>query len=226
MKKFNKWQILAGIIVFGSVWGLLECILGGVKFTGAMADFPMSALLGGFFGLGIMAFTRRIYGVLWMQLGIAIIAGLMRFWAPIGSCALCSALAIMAEGLVFELIFNRPIFNFTKAGTMLNNFRTLASLGVVSGFVIYVVGYMFTQIFTPIVASPHIFTPANFAAVLPLIFGSGFFAAVFGGIALPVAVLTKQLHFRINEISIKHYYAISATVTLLAWVSVLAYFHI
>ena len=29
--KMNKYQILAGIILFGSVWGLMECTLGGVK---------------------------------------------------------------------------------------------------------------------------------------------------------------------------------------------------
>ena len=130
MQKVDKLKILAGIIVFGSVWGLLECILGSVKFTGTMAHFPMGALLGGFFGLGIMAFTRRIYSVVWMQLGMAIVAGLMRFWAPIGSCVICSGLAIMAEGLVFELIFNRPIFNFTSSGTDLNNIRTLSFLGM------------------------------------------------------------------------------------------------
>lgn len=226
MTKINKWQILAGIIVFGSIWGLLECVLGSVKFTGAMADFPMGALLGGFFGLGIMAFTRRIYGVFWMQLGIAIVAGLMRFWAPIGSCVICSGLAIMAEGFVFELIFNRPIFNFTTGGNRLNNFRTLALLGVVSGFVIYVVGYMFTQIFTPIVAPPHIFTPANFVAVLPLILGRGFFAAIFGGIALPLAVLTPQLSIDVNKIRKKHYYAMATGVSAFCWILVIAFFHI
>jgi hypothetical protein len=227
MTKFIKWQILAGIIVFGSVWGMLECILGSVKFTGVMAEFPMGALLGGFFGLGIMAFTRRIYGVLWMQLGMAIIAGLLRFWAPIGSCILCSALAIMAEGLVFELIFNHPIFNITSTGsTELKNYRTLALLGVISAYVIFVTGYMFTHVFTPIVAPPHIFTLSNFVANLPLMLGRGFFAAVFGGMALPVAVLAKQLHLNLNEIPTKHYYVIATAVTAIAWISVLAYFHL
>lgn len=226
MQKVERLKILAGIIVFGSVWGLLECTLGSVKFTGIMAEFPMGAFLGGFVGLGLMAFTRRIYGVIWMQLGMAIVAGLMRFWAPIGSCVICSGLAIMAEGLVFELIFNRPVFNFTSSGANLKNFRTLAFLGVISGFVIYVVGYMFTQIFTPIVAPPHIFTPTNFVAVLPLILGRGFFAAVFGGIALPVAVLAKNIFINVNEIKKEHYYAGAITVSALCWVLVLAFFHL
>ncbi|KYK30141.1 MAG: hypothetical protein AYK23_04650 [Candidatus Proteinoplasmatales archaeon SG8-5] len=206
---------------------MLECLLGSVKFTGLMAEFPMGALLGGFFGLGIMAFTRRLYGVLWMQLGMAIVAGLLRFWAPIGACVVCSALAIMAEGLVFELIFNRPVFNITASGGRdLRNPWTLAFLGIIAGFAIYTVGYMFTQVFTPIVAPPHIFTPANFVAVLPLILGRGFFAALFGGLALPVAVLAKHIHLNINEMPGKHYFAIATAVTAFAWISVLAYFHL
>ena len=52
--KMNKYQILAGIILFGSVWGLLECTLGGVKLGGALENFPMGALLGGLVGLGLM----------------------------------------------------------------------------------------------------------------------------------------------------------------------------
>jgi hypothetical protein len=226
MTKINKWQIMAGIIVFGSVWGMLECILGSIKFTGIMAEFPMGALLGGFFGLGIMAFSRRLYGVMWMQLGMALIAGLLRLWAPVGSVVLCSALAIMAEGLIFEIIFNRPTFNITATGSSeLKNFRTLAFLGIITGFVIYVIGYMFTQMFTPILAT-GIFTASNFIAVLPLILGRAFFAAAFGGIVLPLAVLTPQLNIDVNKIKKGHYYALATVVSAFSWILVIAYFHL
>lgn len=226
MESIDRLKILVGIIVFGSVWGMLECILGSVEFTGILSELPMGAFLGAFVGLGIMAFTRRIYGVIWMQLGMAIVAGLLRLWAPIGSYVLCSALAIMAEGLVFELIFNRSIFNITDTGPgELRNLRTLAFLGIITGFVIFTVGYMFTQILTPILTTGG-FNTSNFIAVLPLIFGRGFFAAVFGAISLPVAVLAKQLHMNINEIPSKHYYFASSAITAIAWISVFAYFNL
>lgn len=226
MEKINKLRILAGIIVFGSIWGMLECILGSVKFTGVMAEFPMGALLGGLFGLGIMAYSRRLFGVAWMGLGMAIVAGLLRFWAPVGTCVICSALAIMAEGVIFELIFNRPVFNITALGSPeLKNVRTLAFLGIISGYMIYVTGYMFTQIMTPILTT-GIFNASNFVAALPLIFGRGFFAAVFGGIALPLAVLSPQLNIDVNKIKKEHYYAAMTGISVFCWVFVIAFFYL
>ena len=49
----SNLKLLAGIIVLGSIWGLLECALGGIKFTGALTHFPMGAVLGGGVGLGL-----------------------------------------------------------------------------------------------------------------------------------------------------------------------------
>ncbi len=222
--KMNKYRILAAIIVFGSVWGLLECVLGGIRFEGALANFPIGALLGGMVGLGLMAFSRRMFNVFWMQLGMALIAGLLRFWAPIGTCVICSALAIVAEGVVFELIFNRPTFDISIRGqSQLLNVKTLALLGVIAGFTIYVVGYMFTQIMTPVLTTGS-FNLSNFGAVLPLIFGRGFFAAVFGGITLPLAVLVKQLHIDVSKVKREHYYAAVSGVTAFCWVFVIAFF--
>ena len=225
-EKLDRYKILAGIIVFGSIWGLLECTLGGVKFGGALSNFPMGALLGGLVGLGLMAYTRRMYNVLGMQLGMALVAGLLRYWAPIGSCVICSALAIAAEGLVFELIFNRPIFDIRLSDSKMKmETKTLAFLGVIAGFTIYVTGYMFTQIFTPVITTGA-FNFSNFGAVLPLIIGRGFFAAVLGGVALPIAVLAPQLNFDISKIKKEHYYAIASSVTAFCWIVMISIFYL
>ena len=221
----DKYKILAGIIVFGSIWGLLECTLGDVKLTGVLANFPMGALLGGMVGLGLMVLTRRLYNVVWMQLGMALVAGLLRFWAPIGTCVICSALAIVAEGMIFELIFNRPAFNINKTDGDMRNIRTLALLGVIAGFTIYTTGYMFTQIFTPVLTEGA-FSLSNFSAVLPIIFGKGFFAAVLGGITLPLAVLAKQLYIDVSAIKKEHYYGAVAGISAFCWVFVFAFFYI
>jgi len=224
MQKTDKIMILAGIVFFGSIWGMLECFLGSVKLSGDLRQFPMGALLGGFFGLGIMAFSRRIYGIAWMQLGIGAIAGIVRFWAPIGQCVICSALAIVAESLVFELVFNRKVFDLSKvSASPLLDVKSLALTGVIAGYLIYVTGYMFTQFFTPIIALPHVANLSNFAAALPLIFGRGLFAAIFGGVALPLAISVKQLHIDVNAIRKQLYYPITACVSATCWILVIVF---
>ena len=223
MKKTDKIMILAGILFFGSIWGALECFLGSMKLSGALEVFPMGALLGGLVGLGLMAFSRRLYGIPWMQLGIGMMAGLVRFWAPIGQCGICSALAIVAESLVFELIFNRKLFDLSRmSASPLLDVRSLALTGVIAGYVIYVTGYMFTQFFTPVIAPPHAANLSNFAAALPLIFGRGFFAALFGGLALPLAISIKQLHIDVSTIRKKLYYPVTAVVSATCWILVIA----
>ncbi|MGQ9582490.1 MAG: hypothetical protein ACUVV6_03135 [Thermoplasmatota archaeon] len=219
MRRQELALVVGGMVLFGSVWGMLECVLGGVKLEGPLAWLPMGAVLGGFFGLGLMALSRRIYGVAWMQLGMAAVAGLIRFWAPVGSCVICSALAIVAEGLVFELIFNRPALSLTRASTSpLLRPGWLALTGVVAGYVIYVTGYMFTQFFTPIIAPPHVFTPSNFVAALPLIFGRGLFAAILGGASLPLAVSVRQLHIDVSAVRKRVYYPVTVSASALCWV--------
>jgi hypothetical protein len=219
MDRTQTYRMLAGIIVFGSVWGLLECGLGGIKFTGALEYFPMGALLAGVFGLGLMAYSRRLFGVKGMQLSIALIAALLRFIAPIGNYVLCSALAIIIEGAVFELIFFRPVLNLNK----IRSPWTLGFIGIISGYFIYIAGYMFTQAMTPVVAGTG-FVAADFAAALPLILGRGFFAAIFGGITLPVVVLSKYLSIDVYKVDKKHYYPTLAATSICCWALVVVLF--
>lgn len=230
----NRNKLIASIVVFGSIWGMLECILGSVKLTGAIASFPMGALLGGFFGIGLMAMTRRVFGVAWMQLGMGIIAGFLRFWAPIGTCVVCSALAIVAESLVFELIFGARSLAYTglnprgaseKTGAGISGPSVLAlvPLGIIAAYTIYVSGYIFTQIFTPILTTGT-FNFSDFSSVLPLILGRGFFAAVFGAVALPLAVLYGNTVFDSARVRIPNHYVASAAISACCWLVVVARF--
>ncbi|MEM2870725.1 MAG: hypothetical protein QW379_09990 [Thermoplasmata archaeon] len=224
----GEWgAILAGVVLFGSVWGMLECVLGALKIPGPLSIVPMGAVLAGFFGLGLMALSRRIYGIPMMQLAIGVVAGFIRLWAPIGTCVICSALAIVAEGMVFELIFNRPLFNIAKnSSSPLLDTNSLALVGALSGYAIYVTGYLFTQFFTPIVAPPHEFNPSSFVAVLPLIFGRGFFAAITGAAALPLAIKAASaplLQMDMLTIRKKLYYPVAMTISALCWGMVIVF---
>lgn len=221
-KTMDRYRVLAGIILFGSLWGMLECMMGEFN----VGWFPMGAFLGGFIGLGLMMYTRRLYNVMWMQLGMAIVAGVLRYWAPVGTCVICSALAIMAEGFIFELIFNRPVFNVHGTGPLnLGSAKTLAVIGIIAGFTIYVTGYMFTQIFTPLLTEGDLVF-ANFMGNLPVMVGTGFFAAVFGAISLPLAVTSKQLDVDINKVKREHYYTAAAGVSTFCWVLVFGFFYL
>jgi len=229
MKGMDRNRLLAGMLVFGSLWGMLECVLGSLKMPDGLEAFPMGAVLGGLFGLGLMSYTRRIYGTMWMQLGMGIVAGFLRFWAPIGTCVVCSALAIVAESLVFELIFNRPILSIRSfaaegsGGQSRTALKTLVPLGLIVGYAIYVTGYAFTQIFTPIVTGSG-FVLSDFASVVPLIAGRGFFAALCGAVALPAAVLIQQLDIDVAKVAVAKYYGGAVAASAICWVVVFALF--
>ena len=224
--KTDRHWVLIAIVLFGSIWGMLECILGSIKLSGALENFPMGAFLGGFFGLGLMALTRKVYAVMWMQLGMGLVAGFLRFWAPIGTCVVCSALAIVAESFVFELIFNRQLLDIRGQRAREMGPRTLIPLGIISAYAIYVVGYLFTQTFTPIIAQPHNFVLSDLIAALPLIFGRGFFAAIFGALSLPIAALYGQSVFEPAKFGRARYYAASIAITAICWIAVIARFYI
>jgi len=216
----NRYRMLMGIVVFGTVWGLLECLIGGVpQGSGAMAHFPTGAFLAGFVGVGLMAGTRRIFGVPGMQLGMALVAGLLRFFAPIGTVVICSALAIAAEGIVFEIILLAPALNLSKLRRPL----PLMSLGVIIGYSVYVTGYIFTHVTTPLVTG-EAFVAADLMSVLPLGLGRGFFAAVAAGIAMPIVVLSRSLHIDVERVAREHYYPISTIVTVFCWAAFILIF--
>ena len=65
----SKTKILLGVVVFGSIWGLLECVLGG---------YVSGAVLTGIVALGLMAATRLVYNQRGMQLEMGLIAAALR----------------------------------------------------------------------------------------------------------------------------------------------------
>ncbi len=213
-QRTDKFQVIAGVVLLGSIWGMLECTLGGFSPSIGAFEISMGAVLAGLFGLGFMAYARRLTGMKWVALGVAVVAGLLRYAAPVGSCVLCSAIAIMAEGVVFELIINRPVFRF---GTdRMGDPRTLAYLGVIMGYTIFVTGYIITQILTPILGASTL-NMMDVVGILPLILGRGFFAALLGGVSLPLVTLAPQLNIDLSRVRKEIYYPITVTIAALCW---------
>ena len=211
-------KIAAGIIMLGSIWGLLECTIGGISWSVSGLYISMGAVMAGVFGLGFMVLARRMFNFTGAVFLVALVASILRFIAPVGTCVLCSAIAIAVEGMVFEIIVGRKVFMTNLWGR--KDFRTLASLGVISGFTVFTTGYITTQILTPIFTGTTLII-GDVVAILPLIMGRAFYAALLGGVFVPVFALYDNLHLDLNKVSNGAYLAGSSIVSAVCWILVI-----
>jgi len=217
----NKdWVLITlGVIMLGSIWGLLECTLGSTKTD--LFGFPVSmgAVMAGLFGIGFMLFARKMFKFTGASLAVAFVAGMMRLLAPVGTCVICSAIAIIVEGLIFEVIVNRKLILGNIEGAK-KDFRTLAFAGVVTGFSMFTIGFLLTQILTPLFTEGILISAGDIWAIRNLMIGRGFYAALLGGISMPVVTLVDLLHLDVTKIRKGAYYTASIAVSVLCWVSV------
>jgi len=204
----NKW--LVGILVFGSLWGFAECMIGSLLRN---ANLPAGAIMTGVFAFGLMAASRMFYKIRGMQLGMGLVAGAMRIFNPFGGCFLCSAISIMAEGLLFEIIW----FGVPLVKDAFKPFSSKVSLGIVTSYGIYVIGYMITQILTPVFSSAGFFL-SNLLGFIPQILASGLLAAVIGGVMAPLVFFLRYID--IFVLKNKVYYPLSLGISALCWIIV------
>ncbi|HEC88218.1 MAG TPA: hypothetical protein ENI52_02760 [Thermoplasmata archaeon] len=195
-------KLLAGTILFGSIWGLLECSLGDW-----LHGYGLSAIMASI-AVFLMAVTRHIYRAPGMQAGMALIASLLRHFNPMGTCLVCASIAIFIEGLAFEIIWLLPWRKY-------QSYTMKVSMGVISFYSIYAIGYLSTQILTPLLTSK--FYPSNLIGVIPKILAGATIAGIIGGFALPVAYLPVNI-----KIKDKFYYPITAVITLFCWIAVIS----
>jgi len=207
----NKMKLIAGIVLFGSLWGFSECIIGSI-----LRDWnlPAGAIMTGFFAIGLMTISRLLYKERGMQLGMGITAGTLRLLNPFGGCYICSAFAIMAEALFFEIIWYKISFDLNE----LNTPKLSISMGIVSAYMIYVGGYIITQILTPLVSSAGFYFE-NLLVFIPQILSSGLTAALIGGITVPLIIATKRFEFKIEK---QLYYPVTLGISFLCWFIVIA----
>ncbi len=198
-------KLVVATILFGSIWGFLECSLGDW-----LHDYNMSVIMATI-AVFLMALTRRFYMQPGMQAGMAFVAALLRHFNPIGGCLLCSSIAIFIEGLAFEGIWLLPWKKYQS------NIMKV-SMGIISFYTIYAVGYIATQILTPLLTAKFYFS--DLIAVLPKIFAGATIAGVIGAFALPLTYLATYIPLKIR-IGEKTYYSISSAITLFCWIAVI-----
>jgi hypothetical protein len=170
----------------------------------------------GFFGFGLMAMSRMLYQQRGMQLGMGLVAGLLKFLHPIGGCMLCSAIAIVAEGAVFEMIWISPRLHFTK-----HSITTTVSMGIISGFVLYSGGYVVTQILTPLLSSAPL-SLTNFLSLIPSTLSTATLAGLAGATTLAtISVLPKGMATNLVETRKEVYFPSAFAIAALCLLGIL-----
>lgn len=207
----EKIRLLIGILLFGSLWGFSEVVIGNALRD---ANLPAGSIMTGVFALGLLLLSRLLFKTRGMQFGMGAVAGILRLFNPFGSCHICSAIAIMAEGLLFELIWAGLSIEDEQSPTAI----VKVSAGVITSYGIYVLGYIVTQIMTPLLSSAG-FHIQNLLPFIPQILSSGLLAAVIGGAAAPVVWLLKDLELKKVKDSL--YYSASILISAICWVAVI-----
>ena len=206
----KNMKFIAGIIVFGSLWGFAECILGSVLRD---INLPAGAIMTGIFAVGLMTLSRTTFRQPGMQTGIGLMAGALRLFNPFGGCFICSAIAIMAEGLLFDLIWTSFSLDLKKPQTL----TIQTSLGIISAYIVYVGGYIITQILTPLFSSAGFYLE-NLLVFIPQIFASGLLAALIGAVTVPAIFTLKKLDLTIRD---RIYYPITMGISAICWIIVI-----
>jgi hypothetical protein len=208
----EKRKLFTGVLVFGSLWGFSECIIGSMLRN---AGLPAGAIMTGVFAFSLMVISRMFYKTGGMQLGMGLVAGTLRLFNPFGDCYICSAIAIMAEGVIFEILWYKLSLDFEESDTLINK----SSMGIVTSYCIYIVGYVVTQILTPVFSSAGFYLE-NLIAFIPQILASGLLAAVIGGIMAPTIFLLNIID--ITKVRNRLYYPATIGVSALCWWIVIA----
>jgi hypothetical protein len=206
----KNMKLIAAVLVFGSLWGFTECIIGSMLRD---ANLPAGALMTGIFALGFMTFSRASFRQPGMQASMGLIAGALRIFNPFGGCFLCSAIAIMAEGVLFDLIWTGFTVDQKTTHTLVNQ----ASIGITASYIVYIGGYFVTQILTPVFSSAGLYME-NIIAFIPQILASGLLAALLGVITVPAVFMIAKLDVSVKD---RLYYPITLGVSALCWIIVI-----
>lgn len=211
----NNMRIFALIIFFGSIWGFSEIFLGSFL---ADQELPYGIIMTGFFAMIFLTISRIMYNQKGMQIGIGITAGALKYFNPFVGCNVCSAIAIMAEGLLFELIWNYFInYDISK----LKSLKIKISFGIFISYSVYILGYMTTQILTPLIYSN--FYIENLISFMPQIFSKGLYAGIIGGLSIPIAFSLSNIKLSFRD---KIYYPTTIGISSICWIIVIVNWYI
>jgi hypothetical protein len=212
-KRQSLVHLIIGILVFGSIWGVLEATLGGFLH---MIIFPNKGAIMAGIGVAIMSLALAIYRKPSMLPGIGIVAASFKlldvwlFFLPITSIHIINpAMAIIFESLAFSLVAVFVMKKIAKNAFIGVGAGVLAGLISAIAWVYFAIYVMNAPTYARVV-----FTAGGFIA------NQGVVQAAFFGVFVPVGYLigeklaTKTSPALINRAL---YYATSAAVICLCW---------
>jgi len=205
-KKMNKIKILLGVVIFGSIWGLLECVLG---------SYLPGRVMTGVVALGLMTATRFIYNQKGMQAGMGLIAAALLAVNPLGGCVICSVIAIVVEGAVFELVW----FIFSPDIEKAESMSIKVCAGIVTAYACYTLAYVMGQVVTPLFFSNAKLQFGSLAVFIPTILSKGLVAGLIGGVVFPAAASVKQIG--VSFLRSKRYYSMGSIASAACWIVVI-----
>jgi len=214
-------DVVIAVLVFGSIWGLLEATLGG--FLHLIHFTHKGAIMGGV-GMAIMAafvVTRRHPGLL---IGVGCTAALFKLLSPVvyGQPLLAPfvvnpAVAIILESLAFSLVVSLLYSRFER------NVRMRVAAGIAAGYL----SITFYAIFAS-VAGRGYWPLLSFTEKVKEVFVNGTGIAIVGtilllvGYALAVHLRPKFVDFK--SMKPKTFYAGAGATAICCWVFALVAF--
>ena len=212
-------DILIGILVFGSVWGLLEATLGGFL---NLIVFPNKGAIMAGIGAMVMASALAIYRKPAMLPAVGIIAASFKWlnswllFVPPDSVQIINpAMAIFLESLAFGLV---AVFLMKR---MAKNLYLGTGMGFLAGL-ISATAYVYFAVY--ITHSP-IFARLGIKSTGEFVMGNGIIQAAFFGLLLPLGYLIgERLTARVITLQTRRplYYASSvATVACSLGISII-----
>jgi len=203
----KKLRLILGILAFGSLWGITESYIGP-----ALTDLglPSGGIMTAVFAMSFLLLSRITFRKPGMQLGMGLVAGSLKLFNPlVAGCHLCSGIAIMAEALVFEIIF----YLLSKNLDELKSRNIQLSLGIITTYSMYIVGNIITQVMTPIVQG-YTFFLNDLIVFMPRILSRGLIPAIIGAIMIPIITQSLKLDIKLKD---RLYYPSTISISLICW---------
>ncbi|MFO7996024.1 MAG: hypothetical protein R6U93_02585 [Dehalococcoidia bacterium] len=218
MEKHNAsrdgdWQsgirVLIGILVFGSIWGLLEATLGGFF---NLVIFPNKGAIMGGIGMAIMGAALAIYRKPAMLPGIGIVAASFKWlnswllFVPVSAVHIINpAMAILLESVAFSLVVSFLMYRVDR------NVYVGAWAAFLAGL-ISVTAYGYFSVY---VMHAPLFERMGVSSVAEFITGHGVIQAVFFGMLAPLGYLVGKKLAAASPVFLRrplYYYATSAAI--------------
>ena len=212
-RRDDEWQslirVIIGILVFGSIWGLLEATLGGFL---NMIIFPNKGAIMGGIGIAIMGAALAIYRKPAMLPGIGIVAASFKWlnswllFVPVSAIHIINpAMAIFLESLAFSLVVTFLMYRIDKN----------VYVGAWAAFLAGLIGVTAYGYFSVFIMHAPLFERMGVSSVPEFIASHGVIQAVFFGMLAPLGYLVGKKLAATSPVFLRrplYYYATSAAI--------------